>query len=300
MTTRSILANVFVGALVAISCFSLPAQAQFYGDAQNNNDEELLAPSQRAPAGPSPTDVQIRLQAMDAQLRAMQGTVEKLQFRNQQLEQQLGRSASDYDVRFQMIEKRLGEHDAAIRAIPPPAPPPPPAAAIPETPAATDAPKPDASLITGPPSTEATIKTLGTIHSEKGGAEKDAQALYDQAFASLRQTKYDDAERDFRQFLKNNPKHRLTENAKYWLAETYYVRGKYSESAVAFAETYQEFPQGSKAPDNLLKLAMSLAGVGKKQDACLTLGELKKRFPSAAANIRTRAEQQTKTLNCAI
>jgi tol-pal system protein YbgF len=139
-------------------------------------------------------------------------------------------------------------------------------------------------------------KTLGTISSS--GKTGDAQGLYDQAFLALRQAKYDDAERDFKSFLKANPKHRLTENAKYWLAETYYVRGKYSDSAVLFAETYQEFPQGAKAPDNLLKLAMSLAGLKKTQDACLTLGELKKRFPTTSAGIKNRAEQEKKTLGC--
>ena len=295
-----------------------------------DDDEEMIVPPATAPvtsaplgAGQAsqlhtppmnsmqlaPTDAQMRIGALETQIRNMNGVIEKLQFSNQQLQQQLQRMGSDQEIRFQNIEKRVTEHDAAIKA----------AATAPATAATTPAPaapaaetaeaakaeaekKETAATDVPPAKPEEGSKTLGTItRSEKGkGAEAspDAQKLYDDAFAALRQAHYDDAEAKFKSFLKGNPKHKLTENAKYWLAETYYARGKFSESAVAFAETYQAFPQGTKAPDNLLKMAMSLGSLGKKQDACLTLAELKKRFPSASSVIRNRAEQEHKSLGC--
>lgn len=289
--------RLLAGTFLVIALFAGTAAAQgYYGEPQSlgerdGDDSDLLMPPvPMARAVPSPTDVQVRLQSMDAQLRNMQGIVEKLQFRNQQLEQQLARMNGDHDVRFQMLERKLGEHDSVIKAMPMAASD---SAAAPAEDAVDEA---KGETVDAPAKTSE--KTLGTL-STGGKNAGDAQALYDQAFMALRQAKYDDAERDFKAFLKGNPKHRLTENAKYWLAETYYVRGKYSDAAVVFAETYQEFPQGSKAPDNLLKLAMSLGGLKKTQDACLTLGELKKRFPTVSAGIRNRAEQEKKNLGCA-
>src|SRR3546814_19535879 len=50
----------------------------------------------------------------------------------------------------------------------------------------------------------------------------------------------------------------------YWLGETYYVRQRYQDAAVAFLEGYQKYPKSPKAADNLLKLGMALGPVGQK------------------------------------
>lgn len=284
-------------------------------------EDDMIAPPQAAaqtvPQAPSQamapmpgygaTDVQVRLQAMDAQARAQNGQIEKLNFSTQQLQQQMQRMASDNEVRFQQLEKRITalEEAAKAQAAAAAPPPTPPATEIPakaEAPAGENgaqklpekaADKPAENLDAPPKKAD---EVLGTLPAGKGGS--DAQKDYDASFAALRHAKYDEAEAGFKAFLKNYPKHKLTENAKYWLAESYYARGKYTESAVAFAETYQEFPKGSKAPDNLLKMAMSLGQLGKKPDACSTLDELKKLFPAAPAIIRNRAAQEGKSLQC--
>ncbi len=54
----------------------------------------------------------------------------------------------------------------------------------------------------------------------------------------------------------------------------------------------------AKAPDNLLKLAMALAGQGKTKDACVALGQLKKEYPAGAAPVLTRGDQEIERLNC--
>lgn len=286
--------------LLVFACTGFPLHAQTSYNFNNEEmregpgaaADELIAPPYvpQAMQGLAPTDAQIRIQSLESQVRSLTGYAEKLQFNSQQLQAQMQRMSSDHEVRFQQLEKRLIEMEAAAKAAQ--AAPPPAEAENKE--AEKEEPAVDA------PATTPEGKTLGTIpRGEKGTSAEDPQKLYDAAFMALRQAHYEDAESKFKAFLKANPKHKLTENAKYWLAETYYVRGKYSEAAVAFADTYQKYPQGSKAPDNLLKMAMSLGALGKKQDACLTLGELKKRFPAASSIIRNRSEQEKKTLGCA-
>jgi TolA-binding protein len=46
-------------------------------------------------------------------------------------------------------------------------------------------------------------------------------------------------------------------------------------------------------------MGMSLAASGQTQEACVTYGELLKRFPQAAQTIRGRAERESQTLRCA-
>ena len=121
---------------------------------------------------------------------------------------------------------------------------------------------------------------------------------YQYAFGLLRQANYPEAEQALRAFIDRNPASPLAGNAQYWLGETYYVRGDYQNAAVAFAEGYKKYPDSGKAPDNLLKLGMSLGEIGAKNDACTAFGQLAKQFPGAPANIKERAERERTRLGC--
>ncbi len=125
------------------------------------------------------------------------------------------------------------------------------------------------------------------------------QEQYDAAFALLRQADYDGAEKSFKAFIDKNPKDKLIDNAKYWYGETLYVRARFDEAAIAFADAWQQNPQGQKAPDSLLKLAMSLAAINKTKDACTSLGELSAKYPNASSSIRQRATEERTKLKCA-
>ncbi|HEY8192029.1 MAG TPA: tol-pal system protein YbgF [Alphaproteobacteria bacterium] len=122
--------------------------------------------------------------------------------------------------------------------------------------------------------------------------------LYEQAFARMRDKDYATAEKTFTVFLEKYPKHDLAANAKYWLGETHYVRGQFDRAARVFAEAYQLYPKGPKGPDNLLKLALSLNGMGKKDDACLAFTQLKREYPSGAAPVLARAEKEAANIGC--
>lgn len=122
--------------------------------------------------------------------------------------------------------------------------------------------------------------------------------LYEQAFMLLREKDYEQASSFFEAFLERYPGHTLAANAKYWLGETYYVRNDYERAARIFAEAYQQYPDGSKGPDSLLKLGMSLAGMGKTEDACLSYMQIKRQYSAGAGPIIARAEQEMKTLGC--
>jgi tol-pal system protein YbgF len=122
--------------------------------------------------------------------------------------------------------------------------------------------------------------------------------LYDKAFTMLREKNYSEAESSFKMFIARHPSHKLAANAKYWLGETYYVRNQYEQAARIFAESYKDYPNGTKGPDSLLKLAMSLSGMGKKEEACIAFAQIKQEFSSGAGPIYTRAQQEMEALSC--
>jgi tol-pal system protein YbgF len=138
-------------------------------------------------------------------------------------------------------------------------------------------------------------QTASVGYALSGGTPEEQ---YRQAFSLLSQANYGEAELALRAFLEQNPGSPLAGNAKYWLGETYYVRQDYQQAAITFAEAYQEYPDNAKAPDNLLKLGMSLSSLGSKSDACGTFAELLKRYPDSAVTIMQRAKQERQRLAC--
>ena len=121
---------------------------------------------------------------------------------------------------------------------------------------------------------------------------------YDYAFGLLRQANYEKAELALLEFVRLHPQEKLVGNARYWLGETFYVRAAYVQAAEVFLEGYQADPKGPKAPDSLLKLGMSLAGLDKKREACAAFDKLTKDFPKISAGIRNTVKREKQKNSC--
>ena len=138
------------------------------------------------------------------------------------------------------------------------------------------------------------IKGMQTILP--GG--KNETSLYEQSFAALKAERFSHAQDGFEDFLEQYPNHALASNAKYWLGETFYVQGKYDAAAKVFAQGFQSYPESTKSPDILLKLGMSLAGMGKTRDACVALSQVKVKFPNGYDAVVDRAAKEQQKLSC--
>ncbi|HEY5597455.1 MAG TPA: tol-pal system protein YbgF [Kiloniellales bacterium] len=267
-----------------------------------------------AEAGPPSTTamarIELRLSQFENELRSLTGQIEEASFRYSQMSERLDRLAADLDFRLQRLEQAT----PGLAALP--GSPGTPGAAASLAPPSSGAPMaaPGTPGVIGtvdPAQVQAlrTQQAAGTLSTaaDAGAQQAAASALppggtpkeqYDHAFGLLSQANYDEAEAALRAFVEQHPKDPLAGNAKYWLGETYYVRGDYQQAAVTFAEAYQEYPDNSKAPDNLLKLGLALGALGNKSDACGTLSELLKRYKNAAITLIQRAKQEQQRLGC--
>jgi len=129
--------------------------------------------------------------------------------------------------------------------------------------------------------------------------EPQPQQLYERAYGLLLQKDYGTAESTFEDFLKRHAGHPLAGNAQYWLGETFYVRGQYRPAAAAFLKGYQDYAKSQKAPESLLKLAMSLQRLGQKDAACSSYSEFATKFPNPPAHIRSLAQAERQRSGCA-
>jgi tol-pal system protein YbgF len=282
-----------------------------------------LAPGPEA-AGLKPSiaaRMEVRLSELDSELRTLTGKVEEMTFALDQLRARIEKLVGDVDLRLSMLEQsattgRTGDVGSAVAEGVPVgafegeggsgrmlekhgtrgAAGTQLGAAVPGAPAGAGTQL--GAAIPGERAEEAPSPPTEMAAAMSVLPEGTPREQYDHVFARLRQADYAAAERGLRAFVAVHPDDALAENAQYWLGETYYVRSDYANAAVVFAEGFQKFSDGSKAPDNLLKLGMSLARLGETEQACKVLGELQKKFAASPPNIRERATKEQTRIGC--
>ncbi|MBK3736982.1 tol-pal system protein YbgF [Azospirillum brasilense] len=251
--------------------------AQAYpGNAYTRGQTAEIQPSLAA-------DFEVRLQKLERALSELTGRYEEATYQISQMKDRLERVNSDIDFRLKELESKGG----GAASDPFGAPAKPSAAAPAAAPSAAKALEKAADK----PAQTAAVAPLP--------ANSTPEKQYEHAFELLRQSDYDKAEKAFSDFLAKNKTHQLAGNAQYWLGETYYVRNKFQDAAVAFAEGVQKYPKNNKAADNLLKLGMSLQQLNQKKDACTAFNQLINKFPEASASVKRRADTERRRLNCA-
>ncbi|MCM1324519.1 MAG: tol-pal system protein YbgF [Acetobacter sp.] len=214
---------------------------------------ELDAPKEEV------SDFHVRFGEYDQMIRDMNGKVENIEFRLNNLEKKMEMIDKDIDLRFSQLKKQT-----------------PPIAS-------------DSTTQTG------NKKNTNTAKAPAGVKPKE---LYEKALNDLKANKLSDAETKFSQFLTSYPKDTLAGNAQYWLGEVYYKQQNFAKAAVAFKEGYSKYPEGSKGPDCLLKLGLSMKALNKKSEACTAFVNLPTIFGKVNPDISARAKKEAEALAC--
>lgn len=145
---------------------------------------------------------------------------------------------------------------------------------------------------------QAPPQNVAAVDPVPAASSGDAKQLYETAYGYLLQQDYGAAQASFSDFLQKYPNDSLAGNAQYWLGESHYVKGEYKAAAGAFLKGYQTYVKSAKAPDSLLKLAMSLDKLGQKDAACSSYGELAVKFPAAPPHVKNRAQSERARVGC--
>jgi tol-pal system protein YbgF len=228
-----------------------------------------------------------RLDALETQIRALASQLEQVQEQVRSLAERPSRqppTAGFGDVT--VAPTPPPPKDEIDRVFQPPKAEPPPKSQPPprREPTAKAEPPPPREPAPGPPPALAD--------------ERPPQQLYEQAYGYLLQKDYGAAEQRFDAFLTRHPDHHLAGIAQYWLGETFFLRAQYKPAAAAFLKGYKDYTKSPKAPDSLLKLAMSLNRLGQKDAACSSFKELTTKFPTPPAHVRSLAKSERQRAGC--
>jgi tol-pal system protein YbgF len=254
-----------------------------------------------AAAGPV-AGMQVRLDEIETQMRALTGRLEEVGHSVDQLNRRLDKLASDIDLRLKALEQRAaatpGQGATGQTQGPPAATPAPGQPGVLGTLTARDmeggGAAPDAA--TGAPPGSDRTATPGPSAALVPEGSPDEQ--YKRATDLLFRADYAGAERALAAFIEAHPDHEFAGHAQYWLGETFYVRGDFKAAARAFAKGYKDYPRSQKGSDNLLKLGMSLAALKKTDSACATFERLGKDFPDASSAIKGRVAEERRKVGC--
>ena len=61
---------------------------------------------------------------------------------------------------------------------------------------------------------------------------------------------------------------------------------------------YQNYPKSDKAPDNLLKLGITMVQLGEKEQGCTMITGIKKQYPKASKSVLQKAQYEQKKFKC--
>jgi tol-pal system protein YbgF len=284
--TNLIGVRITVAAALAAATVSMPAAAERLSLA-----ERVTALETQAQAGQGNIDLVNQLQALQTEVRQLNGLVEQLRH---QLDEQKERSKQQYidlDSRIgrlegggggvapgaapangQLDDIQLGTPTGA-GSMPPPSTDPslsldtPTTSAMPGA-AAPRTLEPAAAAATPPPAASGTRFDPAT-----------EKATYDEAFTALKDGRYAESARRFQAFIDAYPSSELTANAYYWLGESYYVTQNYRVSLDTFQTLLKSYPDSQKAPDALLKTGYCQYELKQWEPAKATLTRVVQKYP---------------------
>jgi len=270
----------------------------------NNNEEGTFAGNNSEEAL---TRHLLKLSEIENQFRDLTNKFEEINFKLDKLSNRLTKLQSDNQLRFEQVEKTIGnvvsngvaslqtnEYDSDKNKILP----------------GTSEPQDLGSISYKDMTTSSTTQQTQSIDStstvvlenvenmEKLLPDTSTEEQYEFATSFLKVGDYNTAERALKEFVQTNPNHELAGNAQYWFAETFRIRQLYVDAASAYLEGYQKYPESEKAPDNLLKLGVSLVQIGEKDQGCMMITSLEKEYPKASQSILQKAKYEEKKFEC--
>jgi tol-pal system protein YbgF len=320
-----------MAALAGSLLLAAPAAAQFDPFHRQFGPPPADVPGEADPNGVA--GFVLRINRLEEELRQANGRIEQLENAEHRLEEQLQKFRQDVEFRFG--ERPDGAPPGPDAAEPPatvseaPAPPRPrksdafdpdadpnaPGApqqlgtTAPSTPIVREQPLPGGPLAPASPQAGPPLKlgngpppappATGPMIVGSGVAMLDQpRDQFNAALQAFQAGQYPEAEVGFKSFLAANPAHRLTPDAIFYIGETYLQRSRPREAAEQYLKVTTDYAKSARAPESMVRLGQTLAALGNDEQACATLAEFGKRYPSASASVKKLADREIAKDHC--
>jgi tol-pal system protein YbgF len=197
-----------------------------------------------------------KVDEIEKEIQGVQDSTDKATYRVDQVAQQLAQAQRDLqDLRTQLT---------ALQAAPAPATTPTPAGG-----------------------------TL-TVPGAPAPPPADPMQTYQAAYRDYQRGNYDLAIEGFRQFVDENPKSDMADNAAYWVGESLFSQKKYRDAIEQFDNLITKYPKSDKVPGALLKKGYAYIALGERAQGIVQLQYVVHEHPKSQE--ATLARQRLKQL----
>lgn len=301
-TVTRLLAATCLAATLSVPAWATPSRAELDArtqilesralstEARLNELEDVLLTGD-----PAAVLLANRLDAMEATVKRLTGDLEKAQFENRQLTDEVATLRREVELLDRQRGFGFGTSgltEPRTRTV------------LPDgtvvfeggTPAETDP-----QFFGNDPNAAAKAANVGTLGSNPAVIlPSDPQQAIDYAKRLLVQGRFDEAEEAFARFAVQFPSSPDVGEALFWQAETFFLRDAFGAAKDLYVESLRKAPEGPKAPDAMVKLAASLTNLNERDRACATLQTMRQKFPSPNVAIRQQANREAQRAECAL
>ena len=236
----------------------------------------------------------LKLNDIENQFRELTNKFEEVNFKMDKLSTRVSKIQSDAQLRFSDLENETNNITKSKKSVLP-------GSAKPQDFGATPGYKTSNLSEEQSINSIQSAQTVITEEPEKKTSllpDKSAEDQYEFAVSFMKIGDYETAEFALKEFLDKNKEHDLAGSAQYWYGETFRIRQLYSDAATAYLDGYQNYPKSKKAPDNLLKLGITMVQLGEKEQGCKMILGLKKEYPKASKSVLQKAQYEQKKFKC--
>lgn len=121
------------------------------------------------------------------------------------------------------------------------------------------------------------------------------EGLYTHAKKLFDQGDLENARVQFENFISKYPNSKNADNARFWIADSYYAEKWYEKAILEYQKVLENYPNSNKNTSARLKQGYAFAALGEKANARLILNELITRYPNSQE--AKYAKEKLKNLN---
>jgi len=201
----------------------------------------------------SQADLDFMLEPLQREIQILKNGVEENREYLQRPQRELTAFRKDFEVRLNGLEAKIGKVQKEMGA------------KIEEVSRASKA---QSKVISPPPPSKREISSQGAM-----------ETLYKNAKQTYERKEFTAAREKFKAFLAVYPKGELSDNAQFWIGESFYSEKDYEKAIIAYDDVLKKFPKGDKVPSALLKQALCWLELGDKTFAQSLLKRVIKEHP---------------------
>lgn len=251
---------------------------------QSEKDKEFSTIREKVKDGIKPedyADMKYDIKALKENNQRLQGAIDEINHNvgsftkkdREEIEKRIERLDNAITQNYERIieiEKRLGLEPSKTAALSPPE---------------------NTAKSTPPSENKSGNKTAAPIEPKRDMGEHElytyAKKLFDEGDKA-------NARVQFEEFIKKYPKSENADNARFWIADTYFSEKWFEKAILEYQRVLDDYPKSNKLAAAKLKQGYAFAEIGEKANARLVLNELIKKHPDS--NEAKFAKEKLKSL----